>query len=115
METATMATSDMAIMLTSSPGPLRIVTSEEIISGKVIFSNKKDRPIGIVIISVVGIAETTFTKGRTVYYGKATLFHLSKTLHDGVLPQNQYKWPFEFTFPKITGPNPCCGSAGSRE
>ena len=98
-----MATPEMAIVLSSSTGPLHIVTSDQIISGKVIFPNKKERPMGIVTISLLGTAETTFSKGRTIYNGKATLFHLSKTLYEGLLPQNQNEWPFEFTFPTITG------------
>ncbi|KAH8586581.1 hypothetical protein B0O99DRAFT_644044 [Bisporella sp. PMI_857] len=97
-----MAASVMTIELSSSPGPHHIITSDQTISGKVTFSNKQDRPTGIVTISLVGRSETSFKKGGTIYYGKATLFHLSKTLHDGLLRQNQYEWPFEFTFPRVT-------------
>jgi hypothetical protein len=92
----------MAIVLSSSPGPLHIVRCGQTISGKVIFSNNKDQPTGTVTVSLVGTAETSFQKSRTVYNGKATLFHFSETLHDGFLPQNQYEWPFKFTFPTIT-------------
>ncbi|KAH8682880.1 hypothetical protein BGZ60DRAFT_398892 [Tricladium varicosporioides] len=97
-----MVASAMSIVLSSPPGPLHIVTSDQVISGKVIFSNQRDRPTGVVTISLLGKSETLFKKGKSVYQGSATLFRLSKTLHDGALSQNQYEWPFEFTFPKVT-------------
>ncbi|KAH6684634.1 hypothetical protein B0J14DRAFT_573266 [Halenospora varia] len=97
-----MAASAMSIVLSSPPGPLHIVTSGKAISGKVIFSNQRDRPTGVVTISLLGKSETSFKKGKTLYQGSAILFRLSKTLHDGALSQNQYEWHFEFTFPKVT-------------
>ena len=97
-----MATPPLAIVVSAGSGPLHIVTSGQIISGKVTFANKQDHPAGIVTVSLVGKTKTTFNKGRSVYYGSATLFNLSETLHDGTLPPKDYEWPFEFTFPEVT-------------
>lgn len=97
-----MADPVLQIELPPSSGPLHIVTADQLIAGKVTFSNIQERPTVIVTISLIGVSETAFAKGRTAYYGKATLFQLSTTLHDGHLPQRDYEWPFEFTFPKVT-------------
>jgi len=95
----------MEIVLSSSSGPIPIVASGQTISGKVAFLNKQDRPAGIVTIALVGKTKTTFNKGRSVYYGSASLFNLSKQLHDGPLPPKQYEWHFDFTFPEVTAGN----------
>ena len=93
----------MEIELSSSSGPLHIILAEQIITGKVIFTNKKERPTGFVTISLLGKTDTAFSKGRTVYIGSATLLNLVTILHDGgSLAQKRYEWPFEFTFPKVT-------------
>ena len=92
----------MTIELSSSNGPLHIIASNQPIAGTVHFSNTQNRPSGIVTVTLAGNAETSFSKGRTVYSSIATLFTLSLTLHSGPLPKNQYSWPFHFTFPSAT-------------
>jgi hypothetical protein len=92
----------MEIVLSSIAGPPHIVASHQTISGKVTFLNNQDRPTVFVTISLVGKSEVAFTKGKSVYQGRATLFAISQTLHDGPLVKKDFEWPFEFTFPKVT-------------
>lgn len=91
----------MDIILSSISGPPYVVTSDQVLSGTVRFVNEKKSPSGFITISLIGRAETTFNKGRTVYQSTATLFNNQQTLHDGPL-NTENEWKFEFTFPKVT-------------
>jgi hypothetical protein len=92
----------LKIELSPSVGAAHIVTSDQKIPGKVIFTNQQTRPVGAVTVFLVGRSHAKIKEGSRLYTGTATLFQLSNTLHEGYLSPGEYEWPFEFTFPKGT-------------
>jgi hypothetical protein len=108
-----MSPPSLKIELAPSIGSAHIVTSDQIIPGKVIFTNKQDRPEGVVSVSLVGRSHAKIKEGSRLYTGTATLFQLSNTLHEGHLSEGEHEWAFEFIFPKATSGEEKAWSASS--